>query len=137
MEESEKQGGAHQEQPSQTTTGSPQEPAERQAHARPQEPTDLEYLDATTVDSPGGLTEPGTAPPPNHTDVSRRCIAYWLLSILSFVVAGSFGILIWMRCAGIEVTFKDFRSLLELIITPLLTLVSAATGFYFGSQQKD
>lgn len=94
-----------------------------------------ETLDAT-VSSPQGLIEPYTPQKPHHEDVSRRCIAYWLLAILSFVVAFSFFMIIWLKAAGIDVTFKDFRSMLELIITPLLTLVSAATGFYFASQRK-
>lgn len=86
-------------------------------------------------EDPKGLIEPKLNPPPNHEDVSRRCIAYWLLSILSGIVVIAFLIFFIMLCKQNDVSFKEFRSLIELMLTPILTLVSAATGFYFGSQK--
>jgi hypothetical protein len=34
----------------------------------------------------------------------------------------------------VEPTFDELKTLVELLLGPLVALVSAATGFYFGAQ---
>lgn len=75
-------------------------------------------------------------PRPDH-DKARRRIAYWLLVLLSGLLVATFtcfGAFFFLKPPP---TFDEFKTLIELILTPLLTLVSAATGFYFGSQHKN
>ncbi|MFM0472305.1 hypothetical protein [Paraburkholderia strydomiana] len=72
-----------------------------------------------------------------HHDEARSTIAYWLLALLTGLLVATalgFGSLLAKEKPP---TFDDFKSLVELILTPLLTLVSAATGFYFGSQKQE
>ncbi|MFM0649843.1 hypothetical protein PQR14_36475 [Paraburkholderia bryophila] len=75
-------------------------------------------------------------PRPDH-DKARRRIAYWLLALLTILlVATVVGTGAFFFLKPPTSTFDQFKSIVELILTPLLTLVSAATGFYFGSQEK-
>lgn len=68
--------------------------------------------------------------PRPHEDQARRHIAYLLIGLLWIVVAG---LLILVAWGGIQVQdIKDFAVLLG----PVVTLVSAATGFYYGTKSK-
>ncbi|CDG83439.1 hypothetical protein GJA_2808 [Janthinobacterium agaricidamnosum NBRC 102515 = DSM 9628] len=69
--------------------------------------------------------------PLRYQDTTRSYIAYWLLSLLTLMVLGGFGMLL----AVPAVTFDNLKSILELVFGPIVALVSAATGFYFGAQQ--
>jgi hypothetical protein len=63
-------------------------------------------------------------------DQARRHIAYLLIGLL-VVVVGS--ILILVACGTITVAeIKDF----SVVLGPVVTLVSAATGFYYGTKSK-
>ena len=68
--------------------------------------------------------------PRPQEDSARRRIAYILLGLLGFI-------LIW---ALSTVTFSPDKAdkivdVLQLILSPMIALVSAATGFYFGSKE--
>jgi len=68
------------------------------------------------------------------TDTARRTIAYWLLGLLTLLIVVAllcFGYLFWK-----DPKFDDLKNMVSFILTPLITLVSAATGFYFGSQNS-
>jgi hypothetical protein len=84
--------------------------------------------------APGGIVEP--VEKVTHDDVSRRWIAYWLLGLLTLLILGAFAGFYKLFCEPTKPTFEQFKTLVELILTPLITLVSAATGFYFGSATK-
>lgn len=59
-------------------------------------------------------------------DEARRNIAYSLIGLLWLIVAG---ILILLAFGGIKVEdIKDFG----VVLSPMIALVSAATGFYYG-----
>ena len=94
-----------------------------------------ETLDATVAQ--GALVSAFETPseerydPGKYQDTTRSYIAYWLLSLLTLLVLGGFGMLFAVE----TVTFENFKSILELIFGPIIALVSAATGFYFGAQQ--
>lgn len=63
-------------------------------------------------------------------DQARRHIAYLLIGLL-IVVVGS--ILLLVAYGTITVTeIKDF----SVVLGPVVTLVSAATGFYYGTKSK-
>jgi hypothetical protein len=68
--------------------------------------------------------------PGPQEDSARRRIAYILLGLLSVV-------LIW---ALVSITLRPesdehIVKVLEIVLGPIIALVSAATGFYFGSKQ--
>lgn len=70
--------------------------------------------------------------PRKQEDKARRIIAYFLLGLLAFIVAWSL----------ITITiFPDQKEnivdILQIILLPVIALVSAATGFYYGSKNTD
>lgn len=78
-------------------------------------------------------------------DHDRANIAYWLLALLSFIVFSSF---LCLAFAGAILTnsawtlkygfqFDQLKSLLDVIFGPIIALVSAATGFYFGEKSTN
>lgn len=61
-------------------------------------------------------------------DGARRNIAYALIALLSIIVLA---VLILLACNVVQVgDLKEFSFLLG----PVITLVSAATGFYYGTK---
>jgi hypothetical protein len=95
-----------------------------------------ETLDATVPDDASApsfeqLVE-SRYDPDKSRDETRSYIAYWLLLLLTMVVVAAFTMLFAVHAA----TFENLKSVLELILGPIVALVSAATGFYFGSQQS-
>lgn len=99
---------------------------------------DEEVLDATlsTGSTAPTLSAPSTEryDPEKSRDKTRTYIAYWLLSLLTILLLSSFGLLLAIAGSTSKVTFEQLKSLVELLLGPLIALVSAATGFYFGSQ---
>lgn len=72
-----------------------------------------------------------------ETGLARRYITYWLLGILSATVVFSFVALAWSLSSApgsAEKNFDHTIGLLNVIFGPVVTLVSTATGFYFGAQ---
>ena len=69
------------------------------------------------------------------TDTARKYIAYWLLAILTGVVAltmVTMAILIYFDATDKD-RFDHLVGVLNIIFGPVVTLVSSATGFYYGS----
>ena len=63
-----------------------------------------------------------------HEDAARRNIAYALIGLLWVLIGG---ILILISFGSISLSdIKEF----SVILGPLVTLVSAATGFYYGTK---
>lgn len=75
--------------------------------------------------------------PRPHEDAARRRIAYILLGLLGIVVVWAL-IAITFVLPTIETTdetkIKYVTDVLQIILGPIIALVSAATGFYFGSK---
>lgn len=114
----------------------------------PGEPRDLTLSDPDAPDAAtrtldlteDAVAEVGAAPPPPPTeqyDVSRlledqesarATIAYILLAMLGAVIVFSF-VLLWAKPYHSE----QLHALLQLIFAPLVALVGAATGYYFGA----
>jgi hypothetical protein len=109
------------------------------AHAGPSPHVPDEYLDVLDASDPTPASLFSfTFDSKRHHDQARSKIAFWLLALLTgllFATAVGFAGLFFVKES--HPTFDQFKSLVELILTPLLTLVSAATGFYFGSQKQE
>ncbi|MFC3379546.1 hypothetical protein ACFOLJ_27385 [Rugamonas sp. CCM 8940] len=69
--------------------------------------------------------------PSQYQDKTRSYIAYWLLGLLTVIELCGFLMLFAVK----EPTFDNLKSILEILFGPVVALVSAATGFYFGAQQ--
>ncbi len=93
-------------------------------------------LNATLVpgESPFGLETPDEQYKPEQSrDKARATITYWLLGLLTFLFIGAFIAFF----ASSERTFANLKVMLEMLISPLMVLVSAATGFYFGAHSAN
>jgi hypothetical protein len=73
-----------------------------------------------------------TAPVARARENIRGIIALGLIALLSAVVVVSL-ILIWVH----PERSKELHELLVLVFGPLIALVGSATGFYFGSKEKE
>lgn len=80
------------------------------------------------VKSPELNNEPYDPRP--HEDNARRWIAYFLIGLLSITVVG---ILLLLGCGKVSI---DQISEFGVILSPLIALVSAATGFYYGTKSN-
>jgi hypothetical protein len=67
------------------------------------------------------------------TDGARRIIAYWLLLLLTVLIFAALYFFCRLFNTDKPPSFDDIKNMIGFILTPLITLVSAATGFYFGS----
>jgi hypothetical protein len=88
-----------------------------------------EKIDPQTIIEPPFEEKPYDPKP--QEDKARRWIAFILLFILGTIV-------IWtLILVTVNPTYLDTVSkLLQIILGPVIALVSAATGFYFGSKAK-
>jgi len=106
---------------------------------------------ANVLDLSGDTITPQTArplasrpyDPAQDREQARGRIAFHLLYLLSFIVVGSFVLLAlsffvhWGKTGTqVDVTAisNALKSLIELLFTPIIGLVGAATGFYFGEK---
>lgn len=89
----------------------------------------LDFTDDSSVDiSKFKPTEGAPYDPKPYEDKARRIIAYALIALLFVLI---FGILGLVACKVILLTdIKEFA----VILGPVVTLVSAATGFYYGTK---
>lgn len=103
---------------SQSTTTSPQVIGEP-----------LDYSEQVAIRTKAAAADDaGEYDPRPHEDGARRSIAYLLIGLLWLVVSAMF---LLIAFGSIEVSdIKDFA----VILGPVVTLVSAATGFYYGTK---
>jgi hypothetical protein len=86
--------------------------------------------DRTTTDQVTAPQVGDKYDPRPHEDGARRTIAYLLIGLLWLIVSG---ILILLGFGTISVdNIKEFG----VILSPIITLVSAATGFYYGTKSN-
>ncbi|MDP9012446.1 MAG: hypothetical protein M3O41_07290 [Pseudomonadota bacterium] len=95
-----------------------------------------EVLDATVPDPNEPAPELDTPTsksydPEQFRDQARKRITYWLLILLTLLVTYAFGGLFLIEG---KPSFEHLKNLVELLLGPIIALVSAATGFYFGAQ---
>jgi hypothetical protein len=97
--------------------------------------TDTETIEDFSTDRPKDevkspkLNNEAYDPRP-HEDNARRWIAYFLICLLSVTVVGILLLL------GFEKVSIDQVSEFGVILSPLIALVSAATGFYYGTKSN-
>jgi hypothetical protein len=70
--------------------------------------------------------------PGKHLATSRRFIAHWLLAMLSGVLFVS-----WLTVILGLAAFEDVQALMTIVFAPIIGLVGAATGFYFGEKSTE
>ena len=90
---------------------------------------DLDYTkDISGADQVSALQVGDEYDPRPQEDGARRTIAYLLIGLLWLIVSG---ILILLSFGSIAVgEIKDFG----VVLSPIIALVSAATGFYYGTK---
>jgi hypothetical protein len=92
------------------------------------------------VEAKPGAELPGLLPPTTgeawnpgkHLATSRRFIAHWLLAMLSGILLIS-----WLTVILSLAAFEDVQALMTIVFAPMIGLVGAATGFYFGEKSSD
>jgi NADH:ubiquinone oxidoreductase subunit 3 (subunit A) len=91
----------------------------------------LDFTSDVPSSSEDGSLEIGEPYDPRpQEDEARRVIAYLLIGLLWVIVAGTF---ILIACGTISLeNIKEFG----VILGPVVTLVSAATGFYYGTKSS-
>jgi hypothetical protein len=96
---------------------------------------ELVPVEATPGTEPPGLLTPITGEawnPGKHLATSRRFIAHWLLAMLSGVLLIS-----WLSVILSLAAFEDVQALMTIVFAPIIGLVGAATGFYFGEKSSE
>jgi hypothetical protein len=88
------------------------------------------YPNAADEGPAWGLPQADTSP---VNDWFRGIIALVLL----VVVAAGLTALMWARLAGTIATNDDASTLVQIFVTPLLTLFGTAVGYYYGTQQSE
>lgn len=80
--------------------------------------------------SPPGGGQPKTEPydPNPKREIARSLIAYLLIGILAFIVIAAM-VFLWAK----PDRSKEMHDLLEVLFAPMVALVGAVTGYYFGS----
>ncbi len=100
---------------------------ERQEDLGDQDTLDFSAEQPST-EEPSGPEVGDTYDPRPQEDGARRIIAYLLIGLLWVVVGG---MLVLTAFGTIEVSdMKEFA----VVLGPVVTLVSAATGFYYGTK---
>jgi hypothetical protein len=103
-------------------------------------PIDLATEELTPIGTVPEGQLPGLLPPTageawnpgKHLATSRRFIAHWLLAMLSGLLAVS-----WVSLLLQLAAFEDVQALMTIVFAPLIGLVGAATGFYFGEKSSE
>ena len=103
-------------------------------------PVDLASEELTPIGTAPDGELPGLLPPTageawnpgRHLATSRRFIAHWLLAMLSGLLTLS-----WMSLLLRLAAFEDVQALMTIVFAPLIGLVGAATGFYFGEKSSE
>ena len=87
-----------------------------------------DWTGVPTSDSNVGETEYGPSDTRKREDLTRSYIAFGLIGLLSFIVICIFALLFLGR-----ISMSDLKDI-SVIFGPVVTLVSAATGFYYGTK---
>ena len=90
---------------------------------------DFQTIETTKYDPPIAVVEQDYDSRPQE-DAARRNIAYILLAILAAICVATF----WFIFAKFD-KVEDLVSVLQIIFSPIIALVAAATGFYYGTKK--
>lgn len=97
---------------------------------------DLTYIEpgATSQEWPVVQFREKKYDPRPQEDAARRRIAYILLVLLGIVVVWALVAITFYLPTSDEAKIEYVTDVLQIILGPIIALVSAATGFYFGSK---
>lgn len=87
-----------------------------------------------TLELTDGPIPPSTVSSPYSIDRDREQKRGWIALILVGLLAAV--IILSFIGLFLKVELKDLKELLTIILSPLVALVGAATGFYFGEKNK-
>lgn len=81
--------------------------------------------------------EPKYAPRDRAQDSARQIITLWLIGLFCVLITLAFAALfmIGLQSGFNQGFFEKLKSLLDVLLGPVITLLSSAIGFYFGYQQ--
>lgn len=76
--------------------------------------------------------------PTRDRETKRGEIALWLIGLLAAIIFGGLLIaLIWVLWGDADTARLDaLKSIVEMLLTPMVGLVGAVTGFYFGNAKS-
>ena len=88
------------------------------------------------IDELSGIGKPSQAEKEQHAQgKTRELIAVWLLGLLCAVVALAFtAYFVDHDTTDPKERFAQLKTLLDVLVGPIITLLSSAIGFYFGSR---
>ena len=80
---------------------------------------------------------PSYAPRDRAQDSARQIITLWLIGLFCVLITLAFAALfmIGLKSGFNDDFFSKLKSLLDVLLGPVITLLSSAIGFYFGYQQ--
>lgn len=98
-------------------------------------PRSPEIVDLSGEDAPQATPSPPLAPydPAEDRERVRGRIAQILVWLLVGIVVVSLGAGVWLGLRT-EEGIDSLKLVLELVLTPIIGLVGAVTGFYFGEK---
>jgi hypothetical protein len=71
---------------------------------------------------------------PERREVARQYVSLMIVSSLLFIVVASFGMLVLLEIrSDPPFTLNDLQQFLQILLAPVVGIVGAVTGFYFGS----
>ena len=114
----------------------------------PQAGWSVDTEEVAPVGAPPTPTEPWDVTPQRESGVGdaassdkrsqrgmRETITIWLLVLLCFVVGLAFVVVLYdVDPAIADKRFEHLKNLLDVMLGPIVTLLSSVIGFYFGSQ---
>jgi hypothetical protein len=85
----------------------------------------------------GSDKAPTYAPRDRAQDSARQIITLWLIGLFCVLITMAFAALfmIGLKSGFNDDFFTKLKSLLDVLLGPVITLLSSAIGFYFGYQQ--
>ena|SRR5215468_8476239 len=94
---------------------------------------ELDLVSSEAAAPAGASYAPTTAPydPSRQREHVRAGIAYALIGLLIAIILFSFGLLLFSTKG-----FDEVKGMLELVLAPVVGLVGAVTGFYYGEKSK-
>ena len=103
--------------------GAPKQPSRPLGSMRPAKDEAIASVDGTPTIRLGRITDRELA-----RERMRGNVAQWILMTLGAVVIGAF-VTLWLKIGTID----EVSRLVELIFTPIIGIVGAVTGFYYGA----
>lgn len=96
----------------------------------PEEPKDPEVIELT-LDDFKDFKSNVEEKKPRQVEDTRANIAYFLLGLLAFVLVS---LIVLLACGKIPT--ESFAEVAGLMVSPLVGLVGAVTGYYYGKTNK-